>query len=88
MTGKISAKIGARQILLGLAIFFCHALFLRNPTVATKAVMDGLTLCAKAVVPSLFPFLVLSSMLVEGDFYEPFFAPFARKTLAKKRILC
>ena len=79
MTGTKDKRIGVGKLLLGLALFFCHALFLRNHQVATEAVLAGLTLCAKAVVPSLFPFLVLSSMLVEGNFEELLFAPFAKR---------
>ena len=80
MTGK-EARIsfGRGQFFLCLALFFCHALFLRNHRIATDAVLSGLSLCAKAVVPSLFPFLVLSSMLVEGNFDTLVFAPLARR---------
>jgi sporulation integral membrane protein YlbJ len=39
---------------------------LRNGELAAACVLDGLSLCARVVVPSLFPFLVLSELLVRS----------------------
>lgn len=45
---------------------FLFLLILRNPAAATGWVGEGLTLCARVVVPSLFPSLVLSELLVSS----------------------
>ena len=50
---------------------FCAAvvlagLILYSPASAAEGVRGGLALCAYSVIPSLFPFLVLSPMLAEG----------------------
>lgn len=76
------------QILIALALFFLHALFLRNHAVAVAAVQKGLSLAAKSVVPSLFPFLVLSSLLVQGGYDSLLFAPFARKSSCNPSAFC
>lgn len=54
------------QLSFGFFALFCLLLFLRNPSVAISSVTDGLLLCAKTVIPSLFPFLVLSELIVSG----------------------
>ena len=36
------------------------------PQAASQGVRDGLTLCGQVVIPSLFPFLALSSFLVQS----------------------
>ena len=46
--------------------FFCLTLLLRNPDVAIDYMSRGLLLCAKTVIPSLFPFMVLSELIVSG----------------------
>jgi sporulation integral membrane protein YlbJ len=58
------------QYTLGLMTVFCLMLLLRNSEIAIKSVGDGLLLCAKTVIPSLFPFMVLSEVLVLGGFGE------------------
>ena len=44
--------------------FFCLLLILKNAEFAIKYIHQGLQLCAKTVVPSLFPFMVLSEIIV------------------------
>lgn len=39
--------------------------FISKPDVVSLSVQDSLNLCAKAVIPSLFPFMVLASFIVE-----------------------
>ena len=89
MTGAERREVfGTGRLLLCLALFFCHALFLRNHQVATEAVLKGLILSAKAIIPSLFPCLVLSSMLVEGNFEALVFAPLAKRLGLNPSALC
>ncbi|MBQ7173546.1 MAG: hypothetical protein IJR88_05480 [Clostridia bacterium] len=79
MTERKKPTVTPGRLFFGLALFFLHALFLRNHEVAAGAVWEGLSLAAKNVVPSLFPFLVLSSILVQGGYDSLLFAPFAKK---------
>ena len=45
---------------------FCLLLILRNSDTAITYMSQGLSLCAKTVIPSLFPFMVLSEILVQS----------------------
>lgn len=47
-------------------VFFGAALLL-FPDVSAAAAREGVTLCLQTVLPSLFPFFVLSSLLVQSD---------------------
>ena len=89
MTAKTAQNsFGKGRLFLCLALFFLHALFLRNHKIATEAVIEGLLLSAKAVIPSLFPFFVLASMLVEGDFEQMLLSPIARRFGLNPSALC
>ena len=57
-------------LLLALAL----AGLLCSPDTSAQACRDALTLCAQTVVPSLFPFFVLSSLLVSGGGADVFSA--------------
>ncbi len=46
---------------------FCLLLLLKNSEAAIEYMNRGLRLCAKSIVPSLFPFMVLSEFLVNGE---------------------
>ncbi len=54
------------QLVFGLFGLFCLLLLLKNAELAVLYMTRGLLLCAKTIVPSLFPFLVLSELLVSG----------------------
>lgn len=62
-----------------LGSIFLLLLILRNAEVASRLCAEGLRLCATAVIPSLFPFMVASEMIVSGGvgrllgnlFYRP-----------------
>lgn len=45
---------------------FCFLLVLRNSDAAIEYMGRGLTLCARTVIPSLFPFMVISELLVSS----------------------
>ena len=49
------------------ATLFCLLSLLLFPDTGTQAAHDALVLCAQTVIPSLFPFFVLSSLLVQSD---------------------
>ncbi|MBE6559015.1 MAG: hypothetical protein E7661_08440 [Ruminococcaceae bacterium] len=52
------------QVFFCLLSIFCFLLILRNSEVAISYMSRGLSLCANTVIPSLFPFMVLSELLV------------------------
>lgn len=70
------------------AFFFCFmsvfslAMIVKNSEIAIEYMQTGLRLCATNVIPSLFPFMVISELLVAsgfGEFFGKVFgAPFRR----------
>lgn len=65
-------------VVIIVIIGFC---LLRFPAVVSDGITNGLYLCAGVVIPSLFPFMVLSSFLVKSGFCTKFgflFEPFTR----------
>lgn len=50
--------------LLGALSLFFMLLMLRNGAIAIECVKKGMKLCAETVIPSLFPFMVISELLV------------------------
>lgn len=57
---------------------FCFVLILRNSEAAVAYIGRGLTLCARTVIPSLFPFMVISELLVSSGAGEAFGRLFSR----------
>ena len=66
------------QIFFCLMTTFCFLLVLRNADAAVEYMGRGLTLCARTVIPSLFPFMVLSELLVSSGAGEALGRIFAR----------
>ena len=79
----------------GCFTVFCLLLILKNPDVAITYMNQGLLLCAKTVIPSLFPFMVLSELIVSGGIGNrmlrvlaaPFRRLFALPTAACRAVL-
>jgi sporulation integral membrane protein YlbJ len=66
--GKMTRILSNRKILeamSGLAVLCMMTGLLLYPKEALQAARDGLTLCYNVIIPSLFPFFVLSTLLVE-----------------------
>ena len=63
---KSAALPSAGQAGFWLMSTFCFVLVLRNADAAVEYMGRGLTLCAKTVIPSLFPFMVISELLVSS----------------------
>lgn len=64
-----------------LSVLLFAALLLIRPGDAGAAVRDGMQLCAKTVVPSLFPFFVVTALLLRlglDSVLRPVCAPFMR----------
>lgn len=83
--GRLMSKQKYRDLLLGLGLLFSAAALVVWPKQAMEAMRDGLTLCGNVIIPSLFPFFVLSSMVVDlgmsrylGKLLEPIMAPLFR----------
>ncbi len=63
---KSRALPSAGQVGFWLMSTFCFVLVLRNSDAAIEYMGKGLTLCARTVIPSLFPFMVISELLVSS----------------------
>ncbi len=59
-------RLSQGQLLLGSFGIFCLFLILRNSEIAIEYMSRGLMLCAKTVIPSLFPFMVISELIISG----------------------
>ena len=55
-----------RRFFPTVGIVFCMFLFLRDSSLARDAVIRGLRISAMNVIPSVFPFLVFSDLLLSG----------------------
>ncbi len=73
-----SPRPTAGQVCFCLLSTFCFLLILRNSDAAIRYMGRGLTLCAVTVIPSLFPFMVISELLVKSGAGEAFGRLFSR----------
>ncbi len=76
--GRAAARPSAGQVCFLVLSTFCFVLILRNSDAAIEYMGRGLTLCARTVIPSLFPFMVLSELLVASGAGETFGRLFSR----------
>jgi len=83
--GRIVGKAQYRDILLGIGLLWAASALVLWPEQAMGAMRDGIRLCGNVILPSLFPFFVLSSLVVElgmsrylGKLLEPVMAPLFR----------
>lgn len=83
--GKIVGKAQYRDILLGAGLLWATLALVLWPEQSMGAMRDGVDLCGNVILPSLFPFFVLSSLVVElgmsrylGKLLEPVMAPLFR----------
>ena len=63
---SILANATAGSLCLGFLSLFCLALFLRNPNVAISYMNRGMQICVRTVIPSLFPFMVISEAILSS----------------------
>lgn len=63
---KISSRSrhSAGQLVFAAVSVFSLALILRNSEIAIRQMSIGLSLCVTTVIPSLFPFMILSELIV------------------------
>lgn len=65
MLSKLLSNSKVRDALTGGGLLCCIAALILFPAQAVAAARDGLTLCYNVIIPSLFPFFVLSTLVVE-----------------------
>ena len=75
---KKAEQIKPGAVCLSILLFFCFSLMLRRADIATQFMREGLKLCAHAIVPSLFPFMVISELLVASGAGEWILSPLSR----------
>ncbi|MBQ7357401.1 MAG: hypothetical protein IJW65_01555 [Clostridia bacterium] len=61
-------KNKAVNFLLPMLILFIFVLLLLSPEVSFEYMKSSLKLCVQSLIPSLFPFMVISDILVSGNF--------------------
>ena len=66
VTKKKAQRLPLGELCFGWFCLFCLVLILKNTQVAMEYIHQGLRLCAKTVIPSLFPFMVISEILVSS----------------------
>lgn len=66
----MSAVIKMKSLLLCLFVFLFLAILLIFPSSASEGVKNGLNYSANLLLPSLFPFMVLSSFVIRSGFSE------------------
>ena len=83
--GRILSKQSCRDVLLGLGLLLAALALVVWPGESMSAMKDGLSLCGNVILPSLLPFFVLSSLVVElgmsrylGRLFQPVMAPLFR----------
>ena len=79
------------QICFGWFSLFCLFLILKNTEIAMEYMNRGLRLCAKTVIPTLFPFMVISELIVSGGIGAAILrpiAPFMQKILRLPPVGC
>ena len=70
--GRLLGKQHIRDLCLALGLLCAALALVLWPGEAMSAMKDGLSLCGNVILPSLFPFFVLSSLVVElKTFGEP-----------------
>ncbi|MBR2721984.1 MAG: hypothetical protein IKB75_04310 [Clostridia bacterium] len=69
---RLLSHFSAGDLLFLFFSIFCLCLILRNSELAISSIHRGLLLCARTVIPSLFPFMVLSEWMINGGI-ERFF---------------
>ena len=77
-----------RDALLGAALLCCALALICWPKEVSAAVKEGLGLCYNVIIPSLFPFFILTSLVISlglagylGRLLEPVMRPLDRKSV-------
>ena len=80
--GRLLSREGFREICAGAALLCCALALICWPKEISAAVRSGLGLCYNVIIPSLFPFFILSSLVISlglagylGRLLEPVMRP-------------
>ena len=68
---RLSSLLSPNRIAFSMMSVFSLLLILRNSELAISAMSQGLRMCAKTVIPSLFPFMVISELIVSTGAVRP-----------------
>lgn len=82
---KKEADVNVSSLLLGAFALFLLLLLLKNAALSMEYIRKGMTVCAYTVIPSVFPFMVLSEILLTcpvDNARHSFLDALCRKTLA------
>ena len=66
--GRILGKPGLRDGCIGVGLLLTAVALILWPAQTSQAVREGLELCGNVIIPALFPFFLLSSLVVELGF--------------------
>lgn len=80
--GRLLSREGFREVCAGAALLCCALALICWPKEISAAVRSGLGLCYNVIIPSLFPFFILSSLVISlglagylGRLLEPVMRP-------------
>ncbi len=62
--GRLLSKESVREICVGTALLCCALALVCWPREIGAAVQSGLELCYNVILPSLFPFFILTSLVI------------------------
>ena len=51
-------------------LFFSAFLLMKFPTVAAQGISDGIDLCLGTLIPTLFPFMIVSTLMIEQRIFD------------------
>lgn len=80
--GVSLSSVNFGWVAFGIMSIFCLLLILKNSDIAIKYMSRALTLCTRTVIPSLFPFMVISELIVSsgaGRLISRFVEPLSRR---------
>lgn len=69
-----------KLIPLSFGVFFILCMLMRFPEAAAQGVSDGIDLSLGTLIPTLYPFLVVSSLITETNLCDKLTAPFGKVT--------
>lgn len=81
MKSKMEKRSDGREwghLALGLSAFALALLLIKHSDLASGAVERGLMLCARTMIPSLFPFMVIAELIVRSGVGKAVARPVAR----------
>ena len=66
-----------REYVTLILIFTCVFVIFKYPEAVKNGINEGLNICFYTIIPSLFPFMVLSTYIVKSDILSPFYKLFS-----------